>query len=84
MENRSRTWPALRKVVSVWAVLTIAVGAGYVAHLHSLPPDELVMADTLSFQVLVAAIFVGVPAMLLLLAFLLFGAVLKGLLQSKS
>ncbi len=71
------SWPSLRVVLAVWATLTLLAGCMYVVYLRTLPPDELVMANTLSFQVMVASLFVGVPAFALLLLFLLAGSILK-------
>lgn len=50
---------------------------GYVSYLHSLPPDELVMANDLSFQATIGLIVVGLPALLFLLLALLIGSIAK-------
>lgn len=70
-------WPKLKHVVAVWAALTSAAFCAYVLYLHRLPPDDLVMAGTLSFQATVALIVVGLPSLLLLFLFLLIGAIAK-------
>ena len=70
-------WPSLKVVLAVWAALTAVAYGTYVWYLHSLPPDELVMATTVGFQAMVAAIVVGLPALVFLFLFLLVGAVAK-------
>jgi hypothetical protein len=50
--------------------------------MRTLPPDELVVANTLGFQVLAALVVVGFPAVALLFVFLLVGSVLKSLLRA--
>ena len=80
-----KSWPSLHTVLAVWAALTVLAGCVYVVYLRTLPPDELVMANTLGFQVMVASLFVGVPALALLLLFLLAGSIFKPrLLRSKA
>ena len=76
-----KSWPSLRTVLAVWAALTAVAGCGYVVYLRTLPPDELVMANTVGFQAMVAALFVGVPSFILLLLFLLAGSILKARLR---
>ena len=60
-------WPKLRHVIVVWVALTAVACGAYVFYLHGLPPDELVMANTLSFQAIVGLIVVGLPSVLFLL-----------------
>lgn len=63
-------WPSLRTVVSVWAALSVVAYVAYVAYvtyLHSLPRDELVMANDLSFQALGGLVAMGLPALFFLL-----------------
>lgn len=77
-------WPSLRTVVTVWAVLSAIAYVSYVSYLHSLPPDELVMANELSFQATIGLIVVGLPAFLFLLLALLIGLIAKRWLSEPS
>jgi hypothetical protein len=70
-------WPSLRRVVTVWMALTACACFIYVAYLRSLPPDELLMANTLSFQVISALLMVGLPSLACLFLFLFVGSMLK-------
>jgi hypothetical protein len=70
-------WPSLQKVLAVWFALTAIAYVAYVAYMHSQPPDELVMASTLSFQAAVGLVVVGLPSVLFLALFLLVGSIAK-------
>jgi hypothetical protein len=70
-------WPSLKLVLRVWSAITVVAYSAYVYYLHGLPPDELVMANTLSFQALVGLIVVGLPAVVLLFTVLLVGSIGK-------
>ena len=70
-------WPSLGRVLTIWAVLATVVYVAYVSYLHNLPPDELVMANDLSFQAAIGLIVVGLPALVFLFLFLFIGAVAK-------
>lgn len=70
-------WPELKHVIAVRAALTAIAYGAYVFYLHGLPPDELVMASTLSFQAIVGLIVLGLPSALFLLLFLLVRAIAK-------
>jgi len=61
---------SLRIAVSIWAVVTAAACLGYVLYLRTLPADELVMANTVSFQVLVSLFVIGLPSLVALFVFL--------------
>jgi hypothetical protein len=74
----------LPRIVGIWAFLTLVACTCYVVYLRTLPPDELVMANTLSFQVLVSVLFVAVPSFGLLLVVLLVGAVLRSVRSRRS
>jgi TRAP-type C4-dicarboxylate transport system permease small subunit len=50
----------------------------YVLYAKTLPPDELVMANTLEFQAIMSFIFVALPSGFCLLFFLAVGALVKG------
>ena len=76
-------WPSLRTALTVWALLTLFAAGLYVAYLRTLPVDELVVANTLRFQIAVASVVVGVPAAGLLLLFLMVGAIIKGGIQRR-
>ena len=79
-----KRWPTLKQVVAIWAVPTALVFGAFIFYLRSLPPDELVVANTLCFQAMVGVLFVVLPATFLLLLFLMFGAIAKRwLLRSK-
>ena len=73
----------LSRVLLAWALITLVACLGYLLYLRTLPPDELVMANTLSFQVLVSALFVAVPSFGLLLVFLLVGAILRSIVAQR-
>jgi len=69
----------LSSVLVVWGLITLVACAGYVLYLRALAPDELVIANTLSFQLLVSVISIGLPSLGLLFAFLLLGAIVRGI-----
>jgi hypothetical protein len=69
----------MRKVTYYWAVATVFLCAGYVVYVRTLPPDELVMANTLPFQILVSLLVVGGPCLVALLLWVLGGKVLRSL-----
>lgn len=77
-------WPSLRTVVSVWAALSVIAYVAYVADLHSLPRDELVMANDLSFQALGGLVAMGLPALFFLLWVLFVGSIAKRWLTASS
>lgn len=68
--------PSLRRVCAIWAALTVLACSSYVVYARSLPSDELVMANTLGFQVIAALLIVGLPSLACLFIFLFFGAIL--------
>jgi hypothetical protein len=70
-------WPTLRRVLTVWATLTVLVYLTYIAYLRIQPPDELVMASTRSFQALVGVVIVGLPSLIFLFLFLFIGSMAK-------
>ena len=61
---------SLRVTLSIWAIVTAAGCLAYVLYLRTLPPDELVMANTVSFQVLLSLCVIGLPSLVVLLVFL--------------
>ena len=69
--------PSLKQVLEIWAALTGGAYCAYVGYLHSLPPDDLVMASTLSFQAMIGFVVVGLPAVVFLILFLFIGAIAK-------
>ena len=78
-------WPSVKQVLAVWTALTAGAYCTYVGYLHGLPPDDLVMASTLSFQAMIGLVVVGLPAVVFLFLFLFIGAVAKRwLLDQKS
>jgi hypothetical protein len=70
-------WPSLKKVISVWCVLTICLVVAFVVYLRSFPPDELVMGNDLAFELLIGFFVVGLPSVFFLFLVLLFGAIAK-------
>lgn len=72
-----KRWPSLRTVLTVWVVVTAALLIAYVVYLREAPRDDLEVASTLSFQVFIAGIFVGIPSLVFLFLFLLMGAIAK-------
>lgn len=70
-------WPSLKSVLLAWSGLTAFAYVAYVSYLHALPPDELVMSSTLSFQAAIGLIVVGLPAVTFLFLALLIGAIAK-------
>lgn len=69
----------------VWGAPTAFAYVAYVLHLHGLPPDELVMANNLSFQATIGLVVVGLPAVVLLFLVLFIGAIAKRwLVESES
>ncbi len=71
------SWPSLTKVLSVWCAATFSACVVYVLYAKTLPPDELVMANTLEFQVMKSFVFVALPSGFCLLFFLALGALVK-------
>ena len=78
-----KSWPSLRNVLVIWGILTCAAVIGMVVYLRASPVDDLVMADTLIFQVLVALLLVGSTSVLGLIVFLLLGGICKSRLLGK-
>ena len=72
----------MRNIVFYWAISTAVICAGYVVYLRTLPPDELVMANSLGFQVLVSLFVVG-GSSLFVLVLVLLGRTLSGRRRSK-
>ena len=68
--------PSLSRIITIWATLTACAVIGFVFYAHGLSPDELVMANTLSFQIIVALLVIGLPSFSLLIAFLLIGSLI--------
>jgi hypothetical protein len=68
--------PPLSRIIAIWVTLTACAVIGFVIYSHGRAPDELVMANTWGFQIVVALLFVGVPAVMLLIACLLVGSLI--------
>jgi hypothetical protein len=73
---------SFRKTILIWAIATVALCTGYVFYVRTLPTDELVMANTLSFQIATSIVVVGGPLLLGLFLALLFGAIFRSLRRS--
>ncbi len=72
------SWPSLTKVLPVWGAATFCACVVYVLYAKTLPPDELVMANTPEIQAMMSFIFVALPSGFCLLFFLAVGALVKG------
>ena len=72
-----RRWPSLRTVLIAWLLVAACGFAAYMAFLRAAPRDELAMASDLSFQVVLALVVVGLPAVAFLFIFLFVGAIAK-------
>jgi hypothetical protein len=68
---------SLRKIIVYWACATLLLCAGFVLYSETLPRDELVMANTLSFKILVSLIVVGLPSIFGLFLVLFIGSILR-------
>jgi len=66
----------MRKIIFYWAVITTILCVAFVIYFRTRPPDELVMANSLGFQVVVSVLFVGGPSLLILFLVLFFGALI--------
>lgn len=69
----------MRRTIGNWGVVTGILCAAYVVYQRMQPPDELVMANTLPFQILVSSLVVGGPCLLVLFLWMFFGAILRSL-----
>jgi hypothetical protein len=56
----------MQKTFTQWAAATAFLCAASVVHLRLLPPDELELANTLAFQVLLSLVIVGGPCLVAL------------------
>ena len=74
----------MHRMISYWAVATLLLCAAYVAYVRTLPPDDLVMANTWSFQILVSLLVVGGPSLLALFLFLFFGSIWRSLRSNRA
>lgn len=72
------SWPRLSKVCSAWGLATLCACSAFVLYARSLPPDDLLMADTLGFQVMTSLLIVALPSVFCLFVFLGAGALVKG------
>lgn len=77
-------WPSLSKLLFAWGIGTLLACSAYVLYSLSLPPDELLMANTLEFQALMSIVFVALPSIFCLFVGLLAGAVLKGRIAARN
>ena len=68
---------SMRNIVFYWALTTVLLCTGYVVYVRMLPPDELVMANSLGFQVLVSLLVVGGPSLFVLFVVLFVGALFR-------
>lgn len=70
----------LNRLIFAWVTVTAACCVAFVVYVRTLPPDELVMANSLGFQVLVSLFVVGLPSLLGLFLFLLCYPIVRDLL----
>ena len=74
----------MRKVMYYWAVTTLLLCAAYVVYVRTQPPDELVMANTLLFQIIVSIFVVGGPCLVVLFLWLFFGSIWRSLRSNRA
>lgn len=73
----------LNRLIFAWATVTAAYCVAFVVYARTLPPDELVMANSLGFQVLVSLFVVGLPSLLGLFLFPLCYPIVRDLLARR-
>lgn len=76
------SWPRLTRVLSAWGIATLSACGAFLLHARSLPPDDLLMANTLGFQVMTSLLIVALPSLFCLFIFLGAGALIKGWLTA--
>jgi len=74
----------MRKVMYYWAATTLLLCAAYVVYVRTLPPDELVMANTSPFQIIVSLLVVGGPCLVVLFLWLFFGSIWRSLRSNRA
>jgi len=57
---------SMRSIIFYWAVATLVLCMAYVVYVRCFPPDELVMANSLGFQIIVSLLVVGGPCVVIL------------------
>lgn len=62
---------SLRGAFAIWIMVTAAGCLAYVFHVRTLPPDDLVMANTVGFQILASLFVVGLPSLAGMAVFLI-------------
>lgn len=73
----------LKSVLLAWTVVTAACCLAFILYARTLPPDELVVANTLGFQVLVSLFVVGLPSLLGLFLLLFIYPLVRDLLARR-
>jgi hypothetical protein len=74
----------MRRIISYWAVTTALLCTAYFIYVRTLAPDELAMANTLPFQIIVSLIMVGGPCLVVLFLWLFFGSILRSLRSNRA
>jgi hypothetical protein len=67
----------MRSIIFYWAIATLVLCVAYVAYVQTLPPDELVIANSLGFQIIVSLLVVGGPCLGVLFLALFLMAVVR-------
>jgi hypothetical protein len=75
---------SLRKVIAAWGVLTLVFCTVAFIYSRSLPPDELVMANSIGFRALISVLVIGIPSLIGLFIYLFFGSLVRSLLRSNT
>jgi hypothetical protein len=75
---------SLRKVIAAWSVQTLVFCTAAFIYSRSLPPDELVMANSIGFRALISVLVIGGPSLIGLFMYLFFGSLARGLLRSNT
>jgi hypothetical protein len=79
-----RAMKSLRKIIVVWAVLTVCLYGAVFIYSGSLPPDELIMANSVAFRAVASALVVGFLALIGLFIFLFFGSIVRSMFRSNT
>jgi hypothetical protein len=72
---------SLRKVIVIWSVLTMVFCTAAFIYSGTLPPDELVMANSIGFRVLFSVVVIGIPSLIGLFMYLFVGSLIRSLLR---
>ena len=74
----------MRKVITIWSVLTFLLTGAFYRYIDSFPPEEhFDLANSVGFKLIVSVIVVGGIAAIALFAFLFFGSIIRSLWKPK-